>query len=89
VPGHPLARLLAAAAPGGRLTATSANRSGSPALTTAAEVEQAIGRGTALVIDGGPSPGGLASTIVDVSGAVPRLIREGPVPFDRVLESLR
>ncbi len=71
------------------LTATSANRSGSPALTTADEVQRALGTGVALIIDGGPSPGGLASTIVDVTGADPRLIREGPVAFDRVLEFLR
>lgn len=89
VPGHPLARALAAAAPAGLLTATSANRSGSPALSTADDVERALGPGTALIIDGGPSPGGLASTIVDLTEARPRLLREGPVPFARVLESLR
>jgi L-threonylcarbamoyladenylate synthase len=86
VPGHPLARALAAAAPHGILTATSANRSGSPALATAQAVADALGAGVALIIDGGPAPGGLASTIVDVSGERPRLIREGPVPFARVLE---
>jgi L-threonylcarbamoyladenylate synthase len=89
VPGHPLARALASVAPGGLLTATSANRSGSPALATADEVERALGPGVALVIDAGPAPGGLASTIVDLTGAAPRLIRQGPVPFDRVLESVR
>jgi L-threonylcarbamoyladenylate synthase len=88
IPGHPLARALAAAAPHGVLTATSANRSGSPALATADAVIAALGTGVALVLDGGPAPGGLASTIVDVSGAEPRLIREGPVPFARVLEFL-
>ena len=89
VPGHPLARVLATCAPAGVLTATSANRSGSPALATADDVERALGQGVALIIDGGPSPGGPASTIVDVTGAHPRLIREGPVPFDRVLEFVR
>jgi L-threonylcarbamoyladenylate synthase len=89
VPGHPLARALAGAAPHGVLTATSANRSGSPALSTADAVAAALGAGVALIIDGGPSPGGLASTIVDVTEARPRLIRAGPVPFDRVLEFLR
>jgi L-threonylcarbamoyladenylate synthase len=89
VPGHPLARVVAACAPAGVLTATSANRSGSPALATADDVERALGRGIALIIDGGPSPGGLASTIVDMTGEDPRLIREGPVAFDRVLEFLR
>jgi L-threonylcarbamoyladenylate synthase len=89
VPGHPLARVLAGCAPAGVLTATSANRAGSPALTTADDVERALGEGAALIIDGGPSPGGLASTIVDVTSEDPRLIREGPVAFDRVLEFLR
>jgi L-threonylcarbamoyladenylate synthase len=89
VPGHPLARVLAGCAPAGVLTATSANRSGSPALASADDVERALGKGVALIIDGGPSPGGLASTIVDVTGAHPRLIREGPVPFARVLEFVR
>ena len=89
VPGHPLARALAAAAPAGVLTATSANRSGSPALTTADEVQHALGTSVALIIDGGPSPGGLASTIVDLTRDHPRLIRQGPVAFDRVLEFLR
>ena len=89
VPGHALARALAGAAPAGVLTATSANRSGSPALTTADEVQRALGTGVALIIDGGPSPGGLASTIVDLTRDHPRLIRQGPVAFDRVLEFLR
>jgi L-threonylcarbamoyladenylate synthase len=89
VPGHPLARILAACAPAGVLTATSANRSGFPALTTADEVQRALGKGVTLIVDGGPSPGGLASTIVDVTGEHPRLIREGPVAFDRVLEFVR
>jgi tRNA A37 threonylcarbamoyladenosine synthetase subunit TsaC/SUA5/YrdC len=52
-------------------------------------VARALGEGVALIIDGGPSPGGLASTIVDVTGEEPRLIREGPVAFERVLEFLR
>ena len=89
VPGHALARVLAGCAPAGVLTATSANRSGSPALATPDDVERALGEGVALIVDGGPSPGGLASTIVDVTGRNPRLIREGPVGFDRVLEFLR
>jgi L-threonylcarbamoyladenylate synthase len=89
VPGHPLAQALAGAAPNGVLIATSANRSGSAALATAQAVAQALGTDLALIVDGGPSPGGLASTIVDVAGEEPRLIRAGPVPFDRVLEFLR
>jgi L-threonylcarbamoyladenylate synthase len=89
VPGHPLARALAAAARHGVITATSANRSGSPALTTALAVVRALGSGASLVIDAGPSPGGLASTIIDLTDTQPRLIRAGPIDFARVLESLR
>jgi L-threonylcarbamoyladenylate synthase len=89
VSSHPVARALAAVAPSGLITATSANRSGMPALATAEAVAAAFARRVDLVVDGGPSPGGPASTIVDVSEAVPRLVREGPIAFARVLESLR
>jgi L-threonylcarbamoyladenylate synthase len=89
VSGHPVARALAARAPSGLITATSANRSGMPALATAEAVTAALDDRVDLVIHGAPSPGGLASTIVDVSEAAPRLVREGPIPFARVLESLR
>jgi tRNA A37 threonylcarbamoyladenosine synthetase subunit TsaC/SUA5/YrdC len=40
------------------------------------------------VIDGGATPGGAPSTIVDVSDPQPRLVRAGSVPWERVLESL-
>lgn len=62
------------------LTATSANRSGQPACRTAAEVERQFGSGLDLIVDGGLSPEALASTIVDLTGSVPRLRREGAVP---------
>src|SRR4029079_12680348 len=87
--GDAWARVRSGCAPAGVLTATSANRSGSPALATADDVARALGEGVALIVDGGPSPRGLASTIVDGTGRNPRLIREGPVGFDRVLEFLR
>jgi L-threonylcarbamoyladenylate synthase len=86
VPGHPLARALAAAAPDGLLTATSANRSGSPALASADAVVRALGAGIALVLDGGASPGGLASTIVDLTVVPNMILREGPVTLARVLD---
>jgi L-threonylcarbamoyladenylate synthase len=88
VSSHPVARALAEVAPAGVITATSANRSGMPAHTTADGVAQALGD-IDVILDGGDAPGGLASTIVDVTGEEPRLIREGPVPFARVLEFLR
>ncbi len=88
VSSHPIARALAAVSPAGVITATSANVSGTPPLSSADAVAAAL-RHVDLILDGGDAPGGPASTIVDVSEAEPRLIREGPIAFARVLESLR
>jgi L-threonylcarbamoyladenylate synthase len=88
VSSHPVARALAAVSPAGVITATSANRSGTPPHASASAVAAAL-RDVDLIVDGGDSPGGPASTIVDLSEAEPRLIREGPIAFARVLESLR
>ena len=64
---------------GGPLTGTSANRTEQPPATTAAEVEHAFGAGVDLIVNGGPTPGGLPSTVVDTTVSPPRLIREGCV----------
>jgi len=64
---------------GGPLTGTSANRTGQPPATTAAEVEHAFGAVVDLIVNGGPTPGGLPSTVVDTTVSPPRLIREGCV----------
>jgi L-threonylcarbamoyladenylate synthase len=88
IPDHRLAQGLAAAA-GRALTSTSANRSGEAAPSTADGVASALGDEVDLLLDGGPSPGGLPSTIVDVAGDEPLLLRPGAVAWDRVLESLR
>jgi L-threonylcarbamoyladenylate synthase len=88
VSSHPVARALAAVAPAGVITATSANLSGTPAHTSADAVAAALAD-VDLIVDGGDAPGGPASTIVDLTGAEPRLIRDGPIAFARVLESLR
>ncbi len=87
VPAHGLARRLAAdfQYP---ITATSANRSGDPPCADAAAVAASLGRELAVVVDGGPARGGPPSTIVDARGAAPVLVREGAVPWDRVLQSL-
>jgi L-threonylcarbamoyladenylate synthase len=63
------------------VTGTSANRAGQPAFTRADEVEREFGADLALVLDAGPCPGGLPSTIVAVNVNPPRLIRAGAVPF--------
>lgn len=69
-----LLRLAAAAGP---LAATSANRHGSETPATAGEVARQL-PGVSLVIDGGPRPGA-ASTVVDVTGTAPVVLRPGPI----------
>src|SRR5690606_10869779 len=87
VPSHPLARTLATRS-AGLITATSANRSGEPAATAAADLAALAGDDRVRVLDGGATPGGAPSTIVDARGSAPRLIRAGAVAWDRVLRSL-
>ena len=64
---------------GGALTATSANPSGSPPAQTAAEVENYFPAGIDLIIDGGAALITEPSTVVDLSGEQPKLIREGAI----------
>jgi L-threonylcarbamoyladenylate synthase len=81
VPGRSVTRRLCAAA--GPLISTSANRSGGPPASTCAEAVAAVGRAAALALDGGAASGP-ASTIVDVSGTRPRLLREGALRWREV-----
>lgn len=85
VPGATLTRRLCEAA--GPLVSTSANRSGAPGPRTCAEAVAGVGAFAALALDGGPGQP-RSSTIVDLSDRVPRLLREGPVPWADVLEVL-
>jgi len=75
---HPVARALVTAL-GGPVTAPSANLSGRPAPTTAAEVAAAFGAALPLVLDGGATPGGRPSTVLDVTVDPPRVIRAGAI----------
>ena len=84
---HPVAAALATVL-GGPIVATSANRSGQSAPITALEVEQALGGDLALILDAGPTRGGLASTVLDLTTDSPRLVRSGAVSLaaiERVL----
>lgn len=74
------------AALGFPVTGTSANRSGRPPLAAAAEVAAEFGDEVELMIDAGPCPGGLPSTIVDATRTPPRLVRPGAVSADRLKE---
>lgn len=62
---------------GGPMVASSANLTGQPPASTAADVVRVFGNQLDLVLDGGPRHGGMASTLVDVSGPRPRLLRRG------------
>jgi L-threonylcarbamoyladenylate synthase len=87
VPSQPVATALASGL-GFCITSTSANRSGRSPAATAEDASRDLGDGIDVVLDGGPSPGGPPSTIVELSAAGPRLIRAGAVPWERVLEFL-
>jgi L-threonylcarbamoyladenylate synthase len=88
VPAHAIARSLAASV-GFVVTSTSANLSGHEALSTADGVSTALGSLVDLLLDGGPAPGGPPSTVIDVTGSVPVLLRAGALTWERVLESIR
>jgi L-threonylcarbamoyladenylate synthase len=86
IPDHPVARLLLRSA--GPLAVTSANLSGKPGHSTAQDVLAQLGGRIALIIDGGRTPGGVPSTVVDCAGAEPRIIREGPITKDEIRAEL-
>src|SRR5262249_56836062 len=77
IPGHPVALALVRAA-GRPLTAPSANPHGAPSPRTVAEVLAGLGDAVDLVLDAGPTAGGLPSTVLDLTAAVPRVLRPGP-----------
>lgn len=79
VPDHPFARSLIGAL-GTPLATTSANLAGQPAPTTAQEAYSQLGHEVALILDGGPCPGGLESTVLDLTGPLPLILREGAIP---------
>jgi L-threonylcarbamoyladenylate synthase len=78
VPAHPVAQALLRAVdlP---VAAPSANRSGHVSPTTAAHVAADLGERAAVILDGGPTPLGLESTVVDVASKVPIVLRLGAV----------
>ncbi len=78
VPDHPVALALLSAF-GGGVTAPSANRFGSVSPTTADHVRAELGDAVDFVLDGGPCEVGVESTIVDVTGGMPSILRPGGV----------
>jgi len=78
IPDSDIARAIIRQA-GGAVAATSANLSGQSPAQTAVEGMAYLGDVTAAVVDGGPSPGGAVSTIVDCTVSPPKLLRIGPI----------
>jgi L-threonylcarbamoyladenylate synthase len=87
ISSHPVAACLAHRLDG-PITATSANFSGTPEILSPQEVVQCLGDRIDLVIDGGLSPGGKGSTILDVTLDPPVTLREGAIPTQRIREKL-
>jgi tRNA threonylcarbamoyl adenosine modification protein (Sua5/YciO/YrdC/YwlC family) len=86
MPLHPVAlELLNEVGP---LAVSSANVSGSPAATTAAQAREQLGDEVSVYLDGGVAEHGVASTIVDITGQTPRILREGAVPIADIAEVL-
>lgn len=79
VPDHPVARALLRAM-NSPLAVTSANRSGRPEATTGRQAAAVFGGRVDVLVDGGPCPGGVPSTVLDVSSVAWTLRREGAVP---------
>lgn len=82
MPMHPVAlELLKETGP---MAVSSANVSGEPAATTAAEAEAQLGESVAVYLDGGPCAEAVPSTIVDLTYAVPRVLRLGAIPIEKL-----
>lgn len=87
IPDDDIARAVIEAA-GGALAVTSANPSGEPEARTAREAAQTLGSHVTIILDGGPAPGGIASTVVEVTGGAPRVLRHGAIPESEIRELL-
>ena len=86
VPSHPVARALLAAF--GAIAAPSANRFGRISPTTAQHVADDMGDELALILDGGPCPVGIESTIVSFAGVEPALLRPGSIGIEALARVL-
>ncbi len=87
VPDHPVSRALIAAL-GAPLAATSANLSGHPSPVTAQEVEAELGGRIELILDGGQCPGGVPSTVLDLTADPPAVLRAGAIAVEETEAAL-
>lgn len=84
IPDH--AASLALLARTGPMAVTSANRTGQPAATTADGAKAQLGDAVSVYLDAGDSPLGRASTIVDATGSALRIVREGGISADQLVD---
>ena len=84
MPLHPVALDLLRTV--GPMAVSSANRSGSPPALTAADADSQLGELVSVYLDGGTAPVGVASTVVDVTGPIPVVLRQGAVALDAIRE---
>jgi L-threonylcarbamoyladenylate synthase len=68
---------------------TSANLSNQPSALTAEEVQAQLGNAVDLIIDGGRCPGGVESTVVDLTGKFPVILRQGAVTEEEIMKVYR
>ncbi len=87
MPDHPVPREIALRL-GAPITGTSANKSGLPPATTAAEVREQIGSRVDYVLDGGSVRSGVPSTVLDLTGSEPSVLRAGGVSPNAIAEVL-
>ncbi len=87
VPDHAVTREIIRAL-GEPITGTSANRAGAPPPLSAAETALHMGEAVSLVVDGGLCPRGRESTVVDITGDAPRLLRDGAVNREEIEKAL-
>lgn len=88
IPGYRIARELARKS-GGVLVSTSANVSGEQSPFSAKEAEIQIGKKVDLILDGGPSPGQLPSTVLDLTGEELWILRSGPISGKDIIKTLK
>jgi L-threonylcarbamoyladenylate synthase len=86
VPDHEVARALLRAA--GPMAVTSANISGQPSPVSAQEVFEQLNGRIHLILDGGKTPGGVPSTLVDCTGDEIQVLREGPISKEELLNTI-
>jgi L-threonylcarbamoyladenylate synthase len=82
MPLHPVA--LDVLKQAGPLAVSSANRTGQPPATTADQAQQQLGEAVSVYLDGGPSADNVPSTILDLTGTMPTLVRAGAISLERL-----